>query len=162
MFAVYSRQATTRAISLLAAIAFLQVLLEPGWAQQVPAHLPENPTNGGNIDGATGRTPYEFWLTCLIGALGLVVIGTVVYSLRKVENIQAADVTRPIIIITVIMGTLILVTAGYSNQQIAPAFGLLGTIVGYVLGRAPAPTASGETSPSERKPGAGDKGTANS
>jgi len=28
-----------------------------------------------------------------------------------------------------------LITAGYSNDQIAPAVGLLGTIAGYLLGR---------------------------
>jgi hypothetical protein len=35
----------------------------------------------------------------------------------------------------VITGTLILITVGYSNEQVAPAFGLFGTIVGYMLGR---------------------------
>ena len=37
--------------------------------------------------------------------------------------------------ITVITGSLILITAGYSNDQIAPAFGLFGTVIGYMLGR---------------------------
>jgi hypothetical protein len=38
-------------------------------------------------------------------------------------------------VVTVIIGTLLLVTVGYNNEQIAPAFGLFGTIVGYLLGR---------------------------
>jgi hypothetical protein len=38
-------------------------------------------------------------------------------------------------ILFVIMATMVLITAGYNNEQIAPAFGLFGTIVGYILGR---------------------------
>lgn len=35
----------------------------------------------------------------------------------------------------VIIGALVLVTAGYSDQQIAAVIGLLGTIAGYLLGK---------------------------
>jgi hypothetical protein len=38
-------------------------------------------------------------------------------------------------VVTIIVSALILVIAGFSNDQIAPAFGLFGTIVGYMLGR---------------------------
>ncbi len=38
-------------------------------------------------------------------------------------------------VILVITATLFLITAGYTERQIAPAMGLLGTIVGYILGR---------------------------
>jgi hypothetical protein len=35
----------------------------------------------------------------------------------------------------VIIGTLFLITSGFSNDQIAPAMGLFGSIVGYLLGK---------------------------
>lgn len=35
----------------------------------------------------------------------------------------------------VITGTLFVITAGFSSEQIAPAMGLFGTITGYLLGR---------------------------
>jgi hypothetical protein len=35
----------------------------------------------------------------------------------------------------IIIAGLFLMTAGYSDQQIAPVIGLLGTIVGYLLGK---------------------------
>jgi hypothetical protein len=70
-----------------------------------------------------------------IGVLGLAIIGAVILGLRRIHNVRSEDITRPVIVLTVIVGTLILVTAGYSNEQIAPAFGLFGTIVGYMLGR---------------------------
>lgn len=39
--------------------------------------------------------------------------------------------------ILVIVATLFLIVAGYSDKQIAPAMGLLGTVVGYLLGKEP-------------------------
>ena len=71
----------------------------------------------------------------MIGILGLAIIGALIVALRKVANARSEDIARPVIILTVIIGTLILVTVGYSNDQIAPAFGLFGTIIGYMLGR---------------------------
>jgi hypothetical protein len=56
-----------------------------------------------------------------------------------------------LIVITVITGSLILITAGYSNEQIAPAFGLFGTVIGYMLGRMspPGPGAAAATPPTQ-------------
>ena len=67
--------------------------------------------------------------------LGLLIISALILALRQVRDVRPEDIARPIIVVTVIIGTLILVTVGYSNEQIAPAFGLFGTIVGYMLGR---------------------------
>jgi hypothetical protein len=117
------------------------------WAQQAPTSpapsLPNPTTGGGNVPLTSGglagffntRTPYEFWLTCLIVVFGLLVIYFIILSMRAIPNRKAEDVGRSIIIVTVIVGTLVLVTAGYSNDQIAPAFGLFGTIIGYMLGQ---------------------------
>ncbi|MCP3392471.1 hypothetical protein NLM27_27370 [Bradyrhizobium sp. CCGB12] len=71
----------------------------------------------------------------MIGILGLAIICALIFTLRKATNARPDDIARPVIILTVITGTLILVTVGYSNEQIAPAFGLFGTIIGYMLGR---------------------------
>jgi hypothetical protein len=113
-----------------------------------PPVLQNPPSSGATLAGFfSSKTPYEFWLTCLIGILGLAIIGALIFSLRKVANARPDDIARPVIILTVITGTLILVTVGYSNEQIAPAFGLFGTIIGYMLGRfaqsAAAPIPSG-------------------
>ena len=123
-------------------------------AQQAPTgqpKVPVNPSSGENIVSFfSARTPYEFWLTCLIGLIGLVVIFFIIYAVRRTEHPQPEDVTRPIVVVTVIMGTLILVTAGYSNEQVAPAFGLFGTIVGYILGRLGPRGPSDATQPTDR------------
>ena len=96
----------------------------------------QNPSTGANLTKFfSGKTPYEFWLACLIGLLGLSIVVMTMVTLSRVQNIKPEDIARPIIILSVITGTLILVTVGYSNDQIAPAFGLFGTIIGYMLGR---------------------------
>ena len=54
--------------------------------------------------------------------------------LRQIHKEDLEHATRAMTILFVIMATMVLITAGY-NEQIAPAFGLFGTIVGYILGR---------------------------
>ena len=96
----------------------------------------KNPSVGANLTGFfTSKTPYEFWLTCLICLFGLAVIYALLFAMRRTPTARPEDIARPIIVVTVITGTLMLITVGYNNEQIAPAFGLFGTIVGYMLGR---------------------------
>jgi hypothetical protein len=111
-------------------------------AQQPPAPtLPKNPASGANlVEYLTAKTPYEFWLTCLICLLGFSIIVALLLVFRRADHARPDEIARPVIVITVIIGTLVLVTVGYSNEQIAPAFGLFGTIVGYMLGRLSQPS----------------------
>jgi hypothetical protein len=123
-------------------------------AQQQPgpaANPLPNPSSGGNlIDFIFKKSPYEFWLTCLIIAFGLTVLALYIYAIRNIENRRPEDVSRALIVITVITGSLVLITAGYSNEQIAPAFGLFGTVIGYMLGRmSNVPGTTRENSPAE-------------
>jgi hypothetical protein len=99
-----------------------------------PPPIIPNPSTGGNLSNLLASAPYQFWLSCLIVFFGLAIIIGLVWSLMKMGSQRPEDISRPLIVITVIVGSLILVSAGYSNSQIAPAFGLFGTIVGYMLG----------------------------
>jgi hypothetical protein len=45
------------------------------------------------------------------------------------------DATNVFTVTIIITAGLFLMTAGYSSEQIAPMYGLLGTIVGYLLGK---------------------------
>jgi len=45
------------------------------------------------------------------------------------------DILKTLIITIIVIGSLFLITAGYSNDQIAPAMGLFGSIAGYLVGR---------------------------
>lgn len=116
----------------------------------------KNPSTGANLGTFfTGKTPYEFWLSCLICVFGLAVIYALLLGLRRSSSTRPEDIARPIIVIAVITGTLMLITVGYNNEQIAPAFGLFGTIVGYMLGRysqtQPSPDEHQPTSPDQAK-----------
>jgi hypothetical protein len=91
----------------------------------------------------SSRTPYEFWLTVLNIAFGLATLSIVLLIFRNSIEKHAEQLIRFAIVVVIVVSTLVLITAGYSNEQVAPAFGLFGTIVGYILGRMSAPNAGG-------------------
>jgi hypothetical protein len=76
----------------------------------------------------------EFQLSIFILGFGIILILLEIYLVRN-KNISGEDTIKFIVITIIIISTLFLITAGYSNDQIAPAVGLLGTIAGYLLGR---------------------------
>jgi DMSO reductase anchor subunit len=134
-------------LSASSTLALLFLSAGQAMAQQAPAPPPNPapaPGLGGNLTAFIfKKAPYEFWLTCLIILFGLAVVALYIYAIRNIQNRKPEDVSRALIVITVITGSLILITAGYSNDQIAPAFGLFGTVIGYMLGRmssAPSPS----------------------
>ncbi|MGV3586310.1 MAG: hypothetical protein ACO1OF_04855 [Adhaeribacter sp.] len=83
-------------------------------------------------------TRLEFQLSLYVLAFGILVILLEIYLIRN-KNISSEDTIKFVIITIIIVSTLFLITAGYSNDQIAPAVGLLGTIAGYLLGRINSP-----------------------
>lgn len=122
-------------------------------AQQLPSNVSPNPVAGaGNLPGAlVSKTAYELWMTCLIVAFGLIVICLYIYAVRHIRDKRPEDVSRAMIVVTVITGALLLIIGGYSNEQIAPAFGLFGTIIGYMLGRMSQPHPPTKETPSTEK-----------
>ena len=76
----------------------------------------------------------EAQLALIVIALGVVIIVALFLVLRKKEATMD-DAIRAYSIILIIIGTMFLICAGYSNDQIAPAMGLFGTLAGYLLGR---------------------------
>jgi hypothetical protein len=118
-------------------------------ARPPPPSVP-NPAEGSNlIDFFNKKTPYEFWLTCIILLFGLIVIAVLTFGMRGIQGRRPEDLSRSLIVVMVITSALVLITAGFSNDQIAPAFGLFGTIVGYMLGRLSSPQATTATDPQE-------------
>jgi hypothetical protein len=76
----------------------------------------------------------EFVLSITVLIFGLIIILLEIFLIRS-KKISSDDSIKFITITLIITSTLFLITAGYSNDQIAPAVGLLGTIAGYLLGR---------------------------
>ena len=86
------------------------------------------------------QVKYAFADVELFGASAIVVLSLFVifasYFLRKNAGFSEEGVIRLVSLILIVSGTLFLVTLGYRAEQIAPALGILGTIAGYMLGRA--------------------------
>ncbi|AWI25794.1 hypothetical protein HYN49_07700 [Flavobacterium pallidum] len=70
---------------------------------------------------------------CILGFGVLLIIGEIILVYRL--SISPQDTIKFIVVTVIVIGSLYLITAGYTNDQIAPAMGLLGTIAGYLLGK---------------------------
>ncbi|HXS37613.1 MAG TPA: hypothetical protein VN721_12995 [Flavipsychrobacter sp.] len=76
----------------------------------------------------------EFVLSISILSFGLLVIILEVYlAYNKVIN--PSQIWKCIIVTLVIISSLVLITAGYSNNQISGISGILGSIAGYLLAK---------------------------
>lgn len=76
----------------------------------------------------------EFIISCLILIFAVSVIGLFVV-LFWTGKIRQELIYKMTILSLIIFSTLFLISTGYSNDQIAPAIGLMGTIAGYLLGK---------------------------
>jgi NhaP-type Na+/H+ or K+/H+ antiporter len=64
---------------------------------------------------------------------GLVIIAIAAWLLRHERESQV--ILRALATILIVTFAVFLIVAGYSDRQIAPAMGLLGTLAGYLLGK---------------------------
>ncbi len=81
------------------------------------------------------KTVQEIYMSIAVLVFGLlVVVAQTILFYRQKADVEEAF--KYFIVTLIIIGALFLVTAGYGNQQIAPILGLLGTIAGYLLGKA--------------------------
>jgi hypothetical protein len=112
----------------------LLVLAREAFAQPAASQVPVNPPTGSNLPMTLNPVPdNQFILTLVFILFGLIMIVLQITSLRRIPSVVADDIARNCAITTVVTASLVLIFAGYSSQQIAPAFGLFGTIVGYLL-----------------------------
>src|SRR5271154_1302216 len=72
-------------------------------------------------------------MSSVVLLFGVAILALAVVLVRK--GTPAEDVLKVFGTIVIIVMTVFLVIAGYNDQQIAPAMGLLGTIAGYLLGK---------------------------
>lgn len=72
-------------------------------------------------------------ISVVVLLFGLLVILLATYLIRVGKNTES--VLRIFGTILIVLVSVFLVVAGYTDTQIAPVMGLLGTIVGYLLGK---------------------------
>lgn len=81
------------------------------------------------------KTVQEVYMSIAVLVFGLFIIIAMTFLFYK-QKADVEDSLKYFVVTLIIIGSLFLVTAGYGNQQIAPILGLLGTIAGYLLGKA--------------------------
>jgi hypothetical protein len=96
-------------------------------------------------DAASGGQPWNPWLISFLTILIIAFCVLVLHYMRSMlkEGQGAGDVLRLATMPMVIAAAIFLVVLGFSNEQMTPVIGLLGTMIGYILGSA---TAKGQTS----------------
>lgn len=95
----------------------------------LPPMAPPNPSRDW--------TTIEIVLSFAVLVFGAFVLGLQTYLIIKAKvNWTANTILRFNGLTLVVTAGVLLVTAGYSNQQMTPMIGLLGTIAGYLLGSA--------------------------
>lgn len=80
-------------------------------------------------------TEREYTLSLFILGFGVVVI-LIIFFVGHRDTVSYDYIFKLTAVTLVITSSLFLVIAGYSSEQIAPVIGLLGTISGYLLGKA--------------------------
>lgn len=109
----------------------------PG-TKQIPQHVDSMPAQVEVCAAPavpSARSPLETYLS--IGVLGfcVLVLGLEVLVMLRTRVTWGPTTVRIFGLTLVINSGLFLITAGYSQDQIAPMMGLLGTIAGYLLAR---------------------------
>lgn len=101
--------------------------------EKIPEGMENQP--GSNLEIFNPLTSFNIVACGLCVFVGIVVFAGQFYLLHRSQNVTPDDIVRNCTITLVIIGALILIVAGYNSQQTAQAFGLFGTVIGYLLGR---------------------------
>ena len=107
------------------------------WVEQVFSRIFQKGCRVSRAVPGAGRswTQIEIVLSLAILVFALVIsILQTILMLKLDINWTPMSILRFNGLTLIIAGGLLLVTAGYSNQQIAPVMGLLGAVAGYLLG----------------------------
>ena len=99
--------------------------------EKLAQQIVESPTI---TQGWVGSHSTMLTLTGFTLLFGVMISVIVAYLIRTGSEPEA--VLRVFGTVTIIFAAVFLIVAGFSDSQIAPVIGLLGTIVGYLLGRA--------------------------
>ena len=82
----------------------------------------------------TVLTDREYILSIGVLLFGLIIVFCEVFLATKDQE-NTEEILRLIVITIIVISGLFIITAGLSENQVAPAFGLYGAITGYLLGK---------------------------
>jgi len=104
-------------------------------SQQLETSKTDLTSNTSSIPSPTGHSATEIYLSLGVLLFGIVILVLEVFVLLRQKQGWGVNSTRIVGLTLVVIAGVFLITAGYSESQIAPMIGLLGTIVGYLLGK---------------------------
>jgi hypothetical protein len=147
-----------RMIGFSAGLILLSAL--PAIAANGPPSDVARTTSFNQLDGVgmTTKLTFVMYVTLAIIVFGLVVLGGVTVLFWRTIGKRTDEFVRVFAISLVIVASLVLIVAGYADSQIAPAFGLFGSIVGYLFGRGETTKAAADSV--AQQPGTGTQGGA--
>ncbi len=124
-------------------------------AQAIDANAPPAAGDPAAFSGKVSvLTSYEFWLTVAVLVFGVFVMIVGCRFIASRRGNTPDQIIKLISVNLIVIGTLVIITGGFNGEQIAPAFGLFGTIAGYLLGRSDRPNTfegkAGDQSNSEK------------
>jgi hypothetical protein len=88
--------------------------------------------NPNTQEDTPGQGPWMLSVGVLLFAL---VLSSLLTYLRRTSGVAESLFFKMVGLVLVVSAGLFLIVAGYTQQQIAPMMGLLGTIAGYLLGK---------------------------
>lgn len=115
-------------------LVLLVVPLAAVAAETADIKVDPNPP-GGNLPFFNPMVSMQLWLSILCIGFGMVVVVAQSVLILRLKTYGSDDIIKNFTITAVIFGAMVLIITGYNAQQTAQAFGLFGTIVGYLLGR---------------------------
>ena len=124
-------------VSSVLAILAISFRASKAIADGTPPPSSNSSIGAGNIAGPISvMSDRELWLSCIILIFGLATIVVQFFLLKQAADHHTDEVAKIFTVTLIIIGTLVLISSGFSSEQIAPALGLFGTIAGYLLGKA--------------------------
>ncbi|MCV6575789.1 MAG: hypothetical protein OIF58_08655 [Cohaesibacter sp.] len=96
------------------------------------------------------KPDWETYLTVLV-VIMLLIMSAILYGISSKKG-SFQEFERSFLILVVICSGLFAITAGYSQEQAAPIFSLLGAIVGYMFAKSSDQTAPASSAPTPPAP----------
>ena len=93
---------------------------------------PDAVPGGGEVGG---HRSIEIVFSVAVLVWGFLLIGGLTWVMVRSGQFWNATYLRLCVLAIVVTAGLFVIVAGYTEQQIAPMMGLLGTLVGYLLGK---------------------------
>lgn len=111
------------------------VVAGSGPTHYVSGQNSDRPQPGMSMTGEVYISPWRDIFGIGVLTVGVVLVGMLVFLLHH-DRLSINVFYRLFGLSIVLTAGLSLYAVGYDHQQIAPMFGLLGTIAGYILGKA--------------------------